>query len=932
MKRPPLSTYRLQFGPQFGFARATEVLPYLSLLGLTDIYASPVFRPRSGSGHGYDVVDYDTINPELGGRAGLEEVIGRAAASGLGWIQDFVPNHMAYHSENGMLMEVLENGPESRFAPFFDVDWDHQEEGLKGKILAPFLGRFFGTALEQGEIRLAYDRGEMSVETYGLRFPLRIESYTTVFEPALARLEELVGRGHPYLLKLNDIRSLPASGPGGGEGGRREERAAFIKNVLWEFYSGHAGVRGLVDDNLARLNGRPGDPQSFDDLEGILARQFYRLSFWKVAAEELNYRRFFNINDLIALRLESPGVFERTHSLLLELVRKGLLSGLRLDHIDGLYDPRAYLDRVRAEVADLYVVVEKILQPGEDLPVDWPVQGTTGYDWLNQVNGVLCRPEGGGRLETIYSAFTGRKHSASELRAQKKRLVVGQNMAGDIANLARLIKRISGLHRRAHDFTSFGLRRALVEILAQFPVYRTYPREGRLSESDRARVQAAIRKAKLSVPALLHELDFIQDILLLNEPPGLGDAARAEWQDFALRCQQLLAPVAAKGIEDTFLYVYNRLLSLNEVGGDPARVGISAAAFHRFNAERAERWPRSMNATSTHDTKRGEDVRARLNVLSDIPDEWRAAVTAWRRLNRRHKRTVNGLAAPDRNDEYFLYQTLVGAYPFEPGQLPSFRDRVAAYMVKAVREAKVHTAWLKPDEEYEAAVLGFVAGILDEAPGGRFLEAFRPFQARVAFYGLFNSLSQVLLKIASPGVPDFYQGTELWDLSLVDPDNRRPVDFPLRRAVLEDISRRWEGDRPGLFKDLWSSRWDGRLKLFVTWRALTARRERAELFARGGYLPLDGQGARAANLLAFARRLGDDWVVCLVPRFVASLVQPEELPVGPGVWGDTGLNLPDEAPRRWEDALTGKVMAAELRLAVSEVLDRLPLALLLGRT
>ncbi len=927
--RVPVATYRLQFGPGFGFEEALPVLGHLARLGVTDIYASPVFKAKRGSPHGYDVVDYGEINPELGGRTALERLSSAARALGLGWIQDFVPNHMAFHPENGLLADVLEAGPDSANALTFDIDWQHPDESLRGKVLAPFLGAFYGRALEEGDIRIVYERGDLGADAFGLRFPIRIESYFEIYAEALGgnglALPEPQGPD-----PLATARSLADPYSAAVQGLSAEERRRRIKDELWRLYTGRPGVRDLVDRKIAELNGTRGDPSSFDALDDILGRQHYRLSFWKVAGEEVNYRRFFGLNDLIGLRLEQPGVFDRTHALALGLLRSGAFTGLRVDHIDGLYNPKGYLDRLRSEAGDTFIVVEKILQPDENLPEDWPVEGTTGYDWLNMANGVFCRTESGAPLERAYSAFTGRATAGPDLRVRTKRQVIGLNLAGDIANLAFRLKRVSGLHRRTRDFSAFGLRRALVEIVAQFPVYRTYPLPGRVSETDEGRLRDAVWKAKAALPALLDELDFILDILLLRLPAGLSDEARDQCLEFVLRFQQFLAPVAAKGFEDTFFYVYNRLLSLNEVGGEPSRFGRSLEEFHAFNAERAERWPRSLNATSTHDVKRGEDVRARLNVLSEIPAEWERNINAWRRLNRKFKRPVGGQPAPDANDEYFLYQTLAGSYPFEEGGRAEFPGRLKACMIKAVREAKVHTAWLKPDEEYEAAVAAFVEGILDGRESAAFLGSFLAFERKLAFYGVLNSLSQALLKVAGPGIPDIYQGTELWDLNMVDPDNRRPVDFARRASLLTELKARPAREGDGLIRELWRRREDGSLKLFLLARALAGRKRRAKLFDEGRYFPLLVRGPQADHVIAFARSSGGEWALCLAGRFFASLVEPGRLPLGPDVWTKTRVILPNGAPADYEDVLTGRNHRVRRSLALSSTFEALPVALLIG--
>ncbi len=930
--RVPVATYRIQFGPGFRFDQALPILDHLARLGVTEIYASPVFKAKRGSTHGYDVVDYGEINPELGGRPMLERLASAARALGLGWIQDFVPNHMAYHPENGLLADVLEEGPASPSAPVFDIDWQHPDESLRGRVLAPFLGTFYGQALEQGDIRIVYEKGEFAADAFGLRFPMRIESYLDVFASALGGTSRDERAAAPDRDPLEEARRLADAFSPAGQSLSSKDRRRRIKDELWRLYSGRPEVRNLVDRKLVELNGTPGNPSSFDALDDILSRQHFRLSFWKVAGEEVNYRRFFGLNDLIGLRLEQPGVFEQTHALALDLLRAGTFSGLRVDHIDGLYDPKGYLDRLRTEAPDAFLVVEKVLQPDERLPEEWPVEGTTGYDWLNMVNGLFCRTENGTRLERVYSSFTGRTTVAPDLRVRTKRQVMGQNLAGDIANLALRLKRISGLHRRTRDFTAFGLRRAMVEIVAQFPVYRTYPLPGRVAEADEGRLRDAVWRAKAALPALLNEYDFILDILLLRLPAGLTDEARQECLEFVLRFQQLLAPVAAKGFEDTFLYVYNRLLSLNEVGSEPSRFGRTLEEFHAFNAERAERWPRSLNATSTHDVKRGEDVRARLNVLSELPQEWEKSVRTWRRLNRKFKRPADGgQSAPEANDEYFLYQTLAGSYPFGADERASFTGRLKACMIKAVREAKVRTAWLKPDEEYEAAVGAFVEGVLDRRENPVFLESFLDFERKLASYGVLNSLSQALLKVACPGIPDIYQGAELWDLNMVDPDNRRPVDFARRASLLVELEARAGRDKPGLIRDLWARREDGGIKLYLLSRALRGRKGRPRLFDEGRYVPLTVRGPRADHVIAFARNAGDDWAVCLASRFFAALAEPGRLPIGSAVWTNTRVVLPEGAAAAYEDVLTGRSHRVGKGLPLSAAFADLPMAFLISR-
>src|SRR5262245_7492221 len=812
--RIPIATYRLQFTPAFGFAAAKKILPYLHQLGVSDVYASPIFQARKGSRHGYDVVDPNRLNPELGTIEEFEALIEELRRYGMGWVQDIVPNHMAYDGQNRMLMDVLENGPASPYFDYFDIDWTHPYEGIRGKILAPFLGGFYGACLENGDITLRYDQDGLSINYFTLKLPVVIDSYGNVFAHGLGALRRKLGSKHPDFVKLLGVLFVLKNLPPKEETRERADQVVFVKSMLWELYSS-AEIREFIDANVARFNGVKGDPQSFDLLDKLLSEQLYRLSFWKVAAEELDYRRFFNINELISVRVEDEKVFRGSHALVLRLAREQKITGVRVDHIDGLYDPLAYLQRLRQELGDRYLVVEKILDLAEELPSAWPVQGTTGYEFLNYTNGVFCDQRNEKKLTQIYTQFSGVEASCEEIAIEKKRLIIGKYMAGDIESLAHLLKSISSRDRHGADVTLYGLKRGLVELLTFFPVYRSYVSEQIFSEQDRRLLGETIDKARQANPGLLLEIDFIARFLLLEYPEHLDDEERQRWLHFVMRFPQLSGPLMAKGFEDTTLYVYNRLLSLNNVGSDPSRFGISPQEFHEFNCRRQKNWPTTMNTTSTHDTKRGEDMAARINVLSEIPEEWKKCLAAWSKLNRGNKTKVDGSEAPDRNDEYFLYQTLLGAWPLGETAGGEFTERIKAYLVKGVREAKVHTEWLKPDLDYEEAFINFIEAVLTPSPTNRFLSELSSFAGKIAHYGALNSLSQTLLKIASPGVPDFYQGTELWDLSLVDPDNRRPVDFTLQRKALASIASCAPRDSVALAGELLKTKIDGRCKLFL---------------------------------------------------------------------------------------------------------------------
>jgi (1->4)-alpha-D-glucan 1-alpha-D-glucosylmutase len=710
--RIPRATYRIQFTPQFGFDNAKAIAAYLADLGISDLYASPIFKARSGSTHGYDIVDPTQLNPELGTNESFDALIREIQSLQMGWLQDIVPNHMAYTSENDYLMDVLEHGPDSSYTDYFDLSWNVPFGDRQERILAPLLGDFYGVSLENGHIQLQYSQNGLTVNYYSLKLPLRLESYTKFIIHNLGKLTRTLGRNHPDFIKLLGILYILKNVPSEVAGKQRQDQIAFIKGLVWELYTTNDLIHEFIDENLKAFNGEPGNSESFNLLDDLLNDQFYRLAFWKVGAEEMNYRRFFTVNELISVKVEEVRVFNNTHSLIQKLVEEGKFTGLRVDHIDGLYNPIEYLERLQEKMGDVYITVEKILEVTEDLPENWLIQGTSGYDFLNYVNGVFCKVETESWLDKIYHAFLSAKVDYQTLVREKKQLILEKNLAGDIDNLALLLKNISSKYRYGNDFTINGLKRAIAEVLTVFPIYRTYITPEGIGESDRATIQEVIRQAKELTPLLQHELTFIEKLMLLEFDNSLSQTEREQWIYFVLRMQQYSGPLMAKGVEDTTLYVYNRLLSLNEVGGNPSHFGISVADFHSFNQKHQTRWPHTMNATATHDTKRGEDVRTRLNVLSELPEEWEEQVNIWSHYNQGHRSVRNGFAMPDRNDEYFLYQTLVGAFPFAEHEHASFVERVKDYMIKSIREAKVHTAWLRPDSEYEEACTSFVEKVL----------------------------------------------------------------------------------------------------------------------------------------------------------------------------------------------------------------------------
>lgn len=928
--RIPTATYRIQFHKDFPFEAAQKIIRYLANLGISDVYASPIFKARAGSTHGYDVVDHTQLNPELGTAEQFEALVSKLKQLQMGWLQDIVPNHMAYDSENPYLMDVLENGANSESCDFFDIEWNHAYEVFRGKVLAPLLGNFYGECLENGEIQLAYDETGLSINYYALKLPVRIESYSQFITQNLGQLARSLGRKHPNFIKLLGALYLIKSISTETKGRERYDQITFVKGLLWELYEQNSEIKEFFDENIVLFNGEVGNPESFNLLDSLLSDQFYRLSFWKVGAEEINYRRFFTVNELISVKVEELKVFHKTHTLIEQLVNEQIITGLRIDHIDGLYNPTQYLERLQERVGDTYITVEKILELTEELPSQWQIQGTSGYESLNYINGIFCQLEHEQNFQAIYSNFTNIRTPYEELVADKKRLIIERNLAGDVYNLAQKLKGISGRMRQGGDFTAYGLKTALTEVLALFPVYRTYISSSEVSEVDRTYIQTTIAQSKERVPLLFKELNFIEQLLLHENETHLTDEQKAEQLHFVMKLQQLTGPLMAKGVEDTLLYIYNRLLSLNEVGGNPGHFGIDLERFHTFNQKKYDRWLHSMNATATHDTKRGEDVRARLNIISEIPEQWEEQLQQWSELNRQHKIRVNGKIVPDRNDEYFFYQTLIGALPFAQSEFPQFVKRLKEYVIKAIREAKVHTAWLRPDNAYEEGYLKFIDQVLVDDSSHNFLQVFRQFQHQVAEYGIFNSLSQVLLKNTIPGVPDLYQGCELWDFSLVDPDNRRPVNYEQRIAFLEDLQAKIEQDLLSLISELFSTKEDGRIKLFLTTQVLKARKNYLQLFQQGSYQPLKVSGELANHIVAFARQHQDQVAIVLIPRFLTQIISPGEQPLGKNVWKDTQIELIQGMPTSWKNVITAQAIQGNSTLFVGDILEHFPVALLVN--
>jgi (1->4)-alpha-D-glucan 1-alpha-D-glucosylmutase len=964
--RLPTSTYRLQFNHNFTLKQAGELIHYLSELGITDCYASPVALSRPGSLHGYDVTDPTIVNPEIGGEEQLIEFAHGLRARDIGLILDTVPNHMGIaHPSNRWWADVLENGPSSPFARFFDIDWDPPKGDLKNKVLLPVLGDQFGKVLENQEIKITYEGGSFALHFYEFTLPVAPRTWTLVLEPAVETLRTQLGEADPAVVELASIITALTYLPLRTETdqARVKERLRekeVIKGRLSALAESSQAVRGAVDASVKEINGIKGVPHSFDRLERLLEEQAYRLSFWHVAADEINYRRFFDINELAAIRVEQPEVFDAVHQLPLRLLQQGLITGLRIDHIDGLLDPGQYLRLLQercaeAQAGDLerpgdaddwgrthpfYVIVEKILTGSECLAKQWPVYGTTGYEFLNMLNAVLVEDQNGEQLRDLYGRFINAQRDFPDLVYECKRLVLRASMSGEQNVLARRLDRISEQHRWSRDFTLNSLGRVLAEVIACFPVYRSYVTStGELTDDDRSYIRSAISRARRRNPALsTSAFDFLGSVLLLEHPEGLDEAARAERLQFTLQFQQLTGAVNAKGYEDTALYRFHPLASLNEVGGDPASLGLAVHAFHAGNMRRLQEWPHSLSASSTHDTKRSEDVRARIDVLSEIPDEWERAIWRWHHLNESLRIKIEGTEVPDANEEYLLYQTLVGTWPL-PGldfiQHERYIRRIRDYLLKASKEAKVQTSWISPNHAHDRGLAEFVEAAMRPGADNRFIADFTEFADRVATAGMLNSLSQALLKIASPGVPDFYQGTELWDLSLVDPDNRRPVDYAIRQSMLAEIIREAASEPLALTKKLFARPDDGRIKMYVTCRALGWRRMHARLFREGPYVPLEGAGRRGRHLIAFGRGSSEHHVIVAAGRFFTGFGILPQGAAGEPAWSDTFLSVPpDLLQEHYMDLFTGQTIRAYCgrdaqQLAISEVFAHMPVSMLI---
>ena len=941
--RVPSATYRIQLNKDFPFAEARRILDYLHQLGISDVYLSPILASRRGSNHGYDLIDPSRMNPDLGSEEEFAALQSELQARGMGLVLDIVPNHMAASAENPWWMDVLENGAQSAFAAFFDVEWHPHARSLEGRILLPILGRPFGEALDSGEIQLLYEEGRFFFRYFETLLPVSPRSYYEILNLRAERLKETLGEDspayHEYSGILSSVLNLAhADRRVAQTAAELRLRFESARDRLRSLVASSPEIAALVAENVTQINGREGDPATFGQMQHLLAEQNYKLAFWQNLNESINYRRFFTIADLVGVRVEDTLVFEAAHGYILRLVSKNPAAGLRVDHIDGLRDPLAYLNKLHERLDTdetrtgtlSYVLVEKILERHEGLPQDWPVSGTTGYDYLNLANGLFVNREGAREIEQVYCSFIGRHQDFSEVLYQKKKLVMNTLLGVEMRTLGRQLAELAAYDRYARELNRDHLIDALIEVTACLPVYRTYIRNMDVPDHAISYIEQAVAAARLRAPNFTPGyFNFVREVLLLLNPPHVLPDQREARLAFVMRWQQFTGPIVAKGLEDTALYVYHPLLSLNEVGGDPRpSQAASREEFFQFLVNRQQNWPGTLNATSTHDTKRSEDVRARLNVLSEIPSEWNEHLERWSALNAPHKQQVGPHSAPDRNEEYFLYQTLLGVWPLDAAPHDTLLQRVEDHLIKATREAMVHTRWTRPNEQHEEALKKFAARIL-AADNRQFLDDFGRFENKIAYFGMINGLSQALLKIAAPGVADFYQGSELWDLRLVDPDNRRPIDFSRRMALLQQIQS--AANAKQALRDLLLNWRDGRVKLFLIWKALCFRRDHSDVFQQGEIVPLQTAGCHADHVVAFLRRTGHSSALVVVPRFLSRLCSQMD----PSIfdWCDTRVLLPPAAPQEWKSIFTREELRASSRLenicfTAQDLFQDFPVALL----
>jgi (1->4)-alpha-D-glucan 1-alpha-D-glucosylmutase len=976
--RVPVSTYRVQMHKDFTFGDAQGIVGYLKKLGISDFYSSPIFEARPGSMHGYDVTRHDRLNPELGGDEGFLSFSAELQRQGLGLLLDIVPNHMGVGNDSVWWQDVLENGHASQYSEYFDIDWKPLKPALRNKLLLPILGNQYGTELENKHIQVSIENGRPRVHYYDHTMPVAPRTVHLMFD-------QFDGGPNPlpqsFRELLKQIDELPPHETTNDE--LRERRRQQLAHLLPQLQDALRSpeMEPFVRQAIEAINGVEGDPHSFDRLHLLLDAQPYRLASWRTSAEEINYRRFFDVNDLVGLRMENPQVFAATHCLIREMLANHRVTGLRIDHCDGMFNPRQYLIRlqllylasqcggeapkqetaangIERSILDpvrgydwsrsqgpLYTVVEKILEPREYLPPEWPVRGTSGYDFVYLANGIFIQSANEKRFNILYSQVLGHTVDPDEIIYRSKLQVMQTALASEVYTLTNLLSRIAAANRKARDFTDNILETVLRQTIAAFPVYRTYIDDrGEYGERDVAFLRFAVARAKrLNADIDSSAFDFLRETLLLQSTsPSAKQKPDPQMLYFALKFQQITGPIMAKGVEDTAFYSYTRFLSSNEVGGSAKSFGISLDTLHQSNQERVKHSPDTMLTTSTHDTKRSEDVRNRLNVLSEMPHVWSSSVHRWQRINAKFKQKMeDGRMAPDNNEEYLLYQTILGAWPWQMQtreDCAHFVERIRQYASKALSEAKVNLSWINPDPQYMKAVHEFITAIL--MPGARgkespFVASLKSLLPQLQLFGAINSLAQVVLKIAVPGIPDFYQGNELWELNLVDPDNRRPVDYQQRCVYLDALHELSEREGPAaVCREVLSNLADGRAKLWTTQRALQLRAREHKLFRHGEYTALGVAGDRKENAIAFLRRdpNSERSILAVLPRFSYTLMRGKaELPVGVA-WGNDELQVPVSPGTRYTNVFTGESVTVpeQQTLPLSAILATFPVALLVS--
>lgn len=964
----PISTYRLQFNRHFTFKDARKIIPYLKEIGISHCYSSPILWAKGGSLHGYDIIDHSRLNPELGTDEDFDKLVNLIIKNKMGIILDIVPNHMGICGKNKWWIDVLENGQASQFASFFDIDWKPIKKELSGKILVPVLHDHYGNILANGDFNLSFnvEKGKFKLVYFEHEFPINPSSYPIIMEYNIEKLETLLEKDYWQYNEYQSIITAFKNLPGITETElekikerNREKEIAYKR--LSELCKRNNGILGFIEQNLQEFKCSPEVPSACQRIHKVLEYQAYRLAYWRVSSDIINYRRFFDVNALIGIRTENASVFNATHSVILDLIEQNKIHGLRIDHPDGLLDPLNYFKTLQAEAGKrlgidfenisekhlsseqlpFYVVAEKIVAPFERLPHNWAIHGTIGYEFLNNVNNLFFDSRNAKKFSKIYHRFINKNIDFAELVIKCKKTIMRTALTSELSTLSNHLNQISEKYYSARDYTLNSLREALTEIIACFPVYRTYISSEDKNNKDIDYIKWAVglaKKRSMSTDPSIY--DFIEKILLCEFETNRESDIYWEILNFAMKFQQYTGPLMAKGLEDTSFYNYNRLVSTNEVGGNPANFGISVGDFHNSNINRLNSTPHSLLATSTHDTKLSEDVRARICVLSEIPDIWQKKITKWSKINKSRKTKHDNTFIPDKNDEYLFYQVLTGIFPDElpiNGEIKKLTERLENYMIKAVREAKTNSSWINMNIQYENALCEFIRRVLNSPENHPFWKEFLPFQKDIALRGYINSVSQMILKFTSPGVPDIYQGNELWKYNLVDPDNRNPVDFNKFRLIFKEIKpflSKSEIDDMSFVFPLES----GKLKLFLSSAVLNFRKKHHMLFKKGNYVPLEVKGAKSENIVAFARNYENETVITVVPRIIYHMVSEEKpFPTGEDVWKDTKIILPDvsgkDSGKSLKDIFTGKVVSGfNSEIKAGSILNMLPVSVLYSKS